>query len=112
IAQHHALVDARYADHLLRRRNRYGRQFLPWRSKWLPHADAMEPGSQRRFFQGKPATASSPDHHRPGISLRSDQRRESAEKFVLIALVDAPRHRDAQKLQSFFPRLARISLSG
>ena len=62
------------------------------------------PGSQRRLFQSESAAALSADHHRSGISLRSDQRRKSAEEFVVAALVDAARHRDAEKLQRAFSR--------
>ena len=70
----------------------------------VPHPDAVEPGPQRRIFQSQSAAALSAGHDRPGISLRSDQRRESAEESLLPAVVDAPRHCDAEKLQGVFAR--------
>src|SRR5262249_40565460 len=45
------------------------------------------------------------------IPLRGDQRRKSAEEFVVAALVDAPRYCHAKKFQSLLARLARISFS-
>ena len=48
----------------------------------------------------------------PGVQLRSDQRREPAEESVFAALVDAPRHRDAQELQGVLARHARVPLPG
>ncbi len=51
-AQRPADVAARHAGHLLRRRNRHGRQRLPRRPRWRAHADAVvartaTPGSRR-----------------------------------------------------------------
>src|SRR5437899_11484899 len=69
----------------------------------------MESRSQRWFFPGQSATAPFARHHRPGVPLRSDQRRESAEEFVVAPLVDAPRDRDTKEFQSLFPRHSRIS---
>ena len=70
----------------------------------------MEPRSQRRFFQSKSATAAPAGHHRSGIPLRVDQRRDAAEEFVVASLVDASRDRDAKKFQGVLARLARIPL--
>ena len=49
----------------------------------VPHADAMERGSQRRIFAGESAAALPADHHRSGVQLRGDQRREPAEEPLL-----------------------------
>ena len=111
-AQYPPLLHARHAGPLLRRRDRDGRQLLSRRSQRLPHPDAMEQRSQRRFFEGESAAALSPDHDRSGISLRSDQRREPAEESLLASLVDAARHRDAEKLSRLLARLDRVSPSG
>ena len=78
----------------------------------VPHADAMERRSQRRFLPRESAAALPPDHHRSGVPLRGDQRREPAKEPLVLALVDAPRHRDAEKLQGVLARLARVPLSG
>ena len=43
-------VDAGNAGHLLRRRNRHGRQYPSGRPQWRAHADAMVAGPQRRIF--------------------------------------------------------------
>ncbi len=80
-AEHSPLFDAWNAGPLLRRRDRDGRQRLPRRSQRRPHPDAMEPGSQRRFLARESAAALSPDHHRPRVQLRGDQRRERSRRI-------------------------------
>ena len=96
--QHPAVLAARHAHHLLRRRDRHGRQHLPRRPQRRPHADAMERGPQRRVLARQPAAALFPDHHRPGVPLRVDQRRKPGAQPFLAAQLDAPRHRDAAAL--------------
>ena len=64
------------------------------------------PRSQRRFFEGESAAALPADHDRSRIPLRSDQRRKSAEESVVAAVVDAARHRHAEKFQGVLARLA------
>ncbi len=49
-AQRPALLAARHAGHLLRRRDRHGRQHLPGRPQRRAHADAVERRSQRRLL--------------------------------------------------------------
>src|SRR2546430_14292179 len=49
-------VHARHSDHLLRRRNRNGRQRLPRRSKWCTHSDAMEWWLERWLLGGRSGT--------------------------------------------------------
>ena len=46
-----ASLHAGNADHLLRRRDRHGRQHSSGRSQRRPHADAMVAGSQWRLFR-------------------------------------------------------------
>ena len=47
-----AVVAARHAGDLLRRRNRHGRQYLSRRPQRRPHADAMEFRQATRVFRG------------------------------------------------------------
>ncbi len=52
-----AAVAAGHAGHLLRRRDRHGRQHLPRRPRRRAHADAVEPGQERRLLVRQPAEA-------------------------------------------------------
>ena len=70
-----AAVDARLADHLLRRRDRHGRQHLPRRPQRRAHADAVEPGPQRRLLARRSAAPVPAADHGPGLRLRGGQRR-------------------------------------
>ena len=51
------LLAARHAGHLLRRRDRHGRQHLPRRPQRRAHADAVERRPQRRLLARQPAAA-------------------------------------------------------
>ena len=76
------------AGHLLRRRDRHGRQYLSRRSQRRAHAHAVERRPQRRLFAGQPAAALSAGDHRSGISLRDRQRRSAAAESQLAPVVD------------------------
>ena len=52
-----ALLAAGHARHLLRRRDRHGRQHLPRRPQRRAHADAVERRPQRRLLAREPAAA-------------------------------------------------------
>ena len=52
-----ALLAAGHAGHLLRRRDRHGRQHLPRRPQRRAHADAVERRPQRRLLARQPAAA-------------------------------------------------------
>ena len=54
-AQRPALLPARHAGALLRRRDRHGRQHLPGRPQRRAHADAVEFGQERRVLPRQPA---------------------------------------------------------
>ena len=82
-----AVLAARHAGHLLRRRNRHGRQHFSGRPQWRAHSHAMERRSQRRLLSRQSAAAVSAGEHRPRIPLRSGQRRNPAEQFALAAVV-------------------------
>ena len=90
------LLDAGHADHLLRRRDRHGRQRLPRRPQRRPHADAVEQRPQRRLLARRPGAAVRPGHHGPGLRLRSDQRRGAGALAVLAAALDEADDRAAQ----------------
>ncbi len=77
-----------HAGDLLRRRNRHGRQHLSGRPQRRAHAHAVERRPQRRLLARQPAAALPAGQHRPGISLRSDQRRNAAEQSAFAAVVD------------------------
>ena len=75
-----AVLVSRHADHLLRRRDRDGRQHLPRRPQRRPHADAVERRPQRRLLARQPAEPLPAGHHRSAVPLRAGQRRVAAEQ--------------------------------
>ena len=107
-----ALLAAGHADRVLRRRDRDGRQHLSRRPQRRPHADAVEPGPQRRLLRGQPAAALLAGHHRPGVPLRGAQRRSPAEQPALAALVDEAPDRPAEAVPRVRPRDAPVPLAG
>ena len=68
-AEQPAAVDAGHADHLLRRRDRHGRQHLPRRPQRRAHADAVEPAT---------ATPASRAPTRSGCTCRRSWTRSTA----------------------------------
>ena len=103
-----AVLDAGHADHLLRRRDRHGRQRLPRRSQRRPHADAVEQRSQRRLLARRSGAALLPGHHGSGLRLRGDQRRGAGALAVLAAALDEADDRAAQAAPGVRPRLDRV----
>ena len=91
-----AVLAAGHAGHLLRRRDRHGRQHLPRRPQRRAHADAVERRPQRRLLARQPAAALPAGHHRPRVPLRGGQRRGAAEQPALAAVVDEAADRAAQ----------------
>ena len=89
-------VAAGTPGHLLRRRDRHGRQRLPRRPQRRAHADAVERRSQRRLLDGQPQRLFLPVDHRSRVPLRGDQRRGPAEQPALAAVVDEAADRAAQ----------------
>jgi maltose alpha-D-glucosyltransferase/alpha-amylase len=81
------LLVARDARHLLRRRDRDGRQHLSRRPQWRAHAHAVERRPQRRLLRVEPAAAVIAGDHRPGVSLRDGQRRDAAPEPALAAVL-------------------------
>ena len=77
-----ALLAAGHAGHLLRRRDRHGRQHLPRRSQRRPHADAVDRRSQRRLLARRPGAALSRRRSwiRSTATRRSTSRRRSARR--------------------------------
>ena len=64
-----AAVVSGHADHLLRRRDRHGRQHLSRRPQRRAHADAMDAGPQWRLLARRSGAALRADHHGPGLWL-------------------------------------------
>ena len=64
-----AAVVPGHADHLLRRRDRHGRQHLSRRPQRRPHADAVDAGPQWRLLARRSGAALRADHHGPGLWL-------------------------------------------
>ena len=90
-----------HADHLLRRRDRHGRQHLPRRPQRRAHADAMERRPQCRLLARQSAAALPAGDHRSAVSLRAGERRGAAVESVFAAVVDEAPHRHAQALPAF-----------
>ena len=103
-----AVLAARHAGHLLRRRDRHGRQHLPRRPQRRAHADAVERRPQRRLLARQPAAALPAGHHRPRVPLRDGQRRGAAAQPELAAVVDEAADRAAQAAPGVRPRDARV----
>ena len=97
-AQRAALLPARHAGALLRRRNRHGREHLPWRPQRRAHADAVEFGQERRLLARQSAGALPAHHLRSGVPLRSGQRGGATGQSAFAALVDAPTAGVAQEM--------------
>ena len=77
-AQRAAVLAARHAGHLLRRRDRDGRQRLPRRPQRRAHADAVARRPQRRVLHGQPAAAvPAADHRRRATTTRASTSRPS-----------------------------------
>ena len=74
--------------HLLRRRDRDGRQHLPRRPQRRAHADAVDGRPQRRLLAGRPRRAVRAADHGPGLRLPGDQRRGAGAIALLAAPLD------------------------
>ena len=103
-----AVLAAGHAGHLLRRRDRHGRQRLPGRPQRRAHAHAVERRPQRRVLPRQSAAAVPAGDHRPGVPLRGGQRRGAAEQPALAAVVDEAPDRAAQALPGLRPRHAGV----
>ena len=68
-------VDAGHADHLLRRRDRHGRQHLSRRPQRRAHADAVDARPQWRLLALRSGAAVPAADHGPGLRLPGRQRR-------------------------------------
>ena len=107
-----AALAAGHARHLLRRRNRDGRQRLPRRSQRRADADAVDGGSQRRLLaRGSGAAVRAADHG-SGLRLPVGQRRSAGTIALLAAQLVAPHHRVAAAASDIRPRRARAPPPG
>ncbi len=105
-------VAAGNAGHLLRRRDRDGRQHLPRRPRRRAHPDAVERRPQRRLLAGQPAAPLPAADHRPRVPLRDRQRRDPGEQLGVAAVVDAPHAGPAQALRGLRARRAGVPPPG
>ena len=109
--EQHAAVDAGLADHLLRRRDRHGRQRLRRRPQRRAHADAMEPGPQCRLLARRPAAPVPAADHGCGVRLRVDQRRGAVARSELAAELDQAHAGGAQDQPGLRPRRRAVPAS-
>ena len=74
-----AVLAARHAGHLLRRRDRHGRQRLPRRPQRRAHADAVERRPQRRLLAAPTRSSSilpvitDPEYHYEAVNVEAQQ---------------------------------------
>ena len=99
-------VVSRHPDHLLRRRDRDGRQHLSGRPQRRAHPDAMDAGPQRRLLALRPGAAVPAHHHGPGLRLRSRERGGAVAQHRLAAELDQAADLGAQVEPGLRPRLA------
>ena len=92
---------ARHADHLLRRRDRHGRQHLPRRPQRRAHADAVDRRPQRRLLARRCRSASTRRSSRPGLRLPGGQRRGPGAHARLAAQLDAAPDRLRKRYPAF-----------
>ena len=84
-----AVLAARQPGHLLRRRDRHGRQHLPRRPRRRAHADAVDARPQRRVLAGRlaaavPAAVIDPVYGYEAVNVEAQHRTPT-----LVAVVDA-----------------------
>ena len=94
------------ADHLLRRRDRNGRQHLSRRPQRRAHAHAMDARPQRRIFALRSRAALSADDHGPGLWLRGGQCGSPVAQPCLAVELDQAADCGTQIAQGFRPRIA------
>ena len=104
-----AVLAAGHAGHLLRRRDRHGRQHLPRRPQRRAHAHAVERRPQRRLLAGQPAAAlpAGRSSTRSTTTRPSTSRRSRTTRSSLLWWMR--RHdRPAQALRRVRPRQPRV----
>ena len=100
----------RHAGHLLRRRDRHGRQHLPGRPQRRAHADAVERRPEWRLLPRRYRAPLRPADHGSGVRLSGDQRRGAGALPVFDAALGETAHCDAQAAPVSRPRIARDHL--
>ncbi len=107
-AERAADVDAGDADHLLRRRDRDGRQHLSRRPQWRPYADAVDRRSQRRLLESRSGAVVRTADHGPGLRIPGVERRGAGTRAVLAPELDEAADRPAQAVPRLRPRVDRV----
>ena len=90
------LQPARLARHVLRRRDRHGRQHLARRPGRRAHAHAVDAGPERRLLEHRPAAAVPAAGHGPDLRLPVAERRGPAAHPAVAAALDPPDDRDQE----------------
>ena len=107
-AERAALHAARHAGHLLRRRDRDGRQHLSRRPQRRSHPHAVERRQERRLLAGGSGAAVRAADHGSGLRVPVDQCRGAGALSVLAAELDeAPDWRFASSIRCW-PRRPRV----
>ena len=107
-----AVLVSRHADHLLRRRDRHGRQHLSRRPQRRAHADAVDLGPQRRLFALRSGAALPAGDHGSGLRPPVRQRRGPAAQPLLVPELDEAADRRAAIQQRVQPRHLELHPSG
>ncbi len=81
-------------NHLLRRRNRHGRQRISWRSQRRSNADAVERRLERRIFVVGSGTAVFATNLESGLRISVGERRSAAAYGAFAAFMDQVGHPD------------------
>ena len=93
--------------HVLRRRDRHGRQHLARRPGRRAHPDAVDAGPQRRVLEQRPAAALPAAGHGPDLRLPVAQRRGPAAPPAVAAALDQADDRDQEAAPGLRPRRVR-----
>ena len=106
-----AAVDARHAGHLLRRRDRHGRQHPSRRPRRRAHADAVVARPQRRLLARRPGQPGAAADHGPAVRLRGGERRGAGGRPAFAAELDAPDAGGARPVHRARPRQPAVPVS-
>ncbi|CAA9331956.1 MAG: GH13_16 / GH13_36 / GH13_4 / GH13_23 / GH13_ 17 / GH13 / GH13_31 / GH13_40 / GH13_30 / GH13_29 / G H13_35 / GH13_20 / GH13_2 / GH13_34 / GH13_18 / GH13 _21 / GH13_10 / GH13_1 / GH13_19, partial [uncultured Gemmatimonadaceae bacterium] len=105
-------VDAGHADHLLRRRDRHGRQRLPRRPQRRAHADAVERVVELGLLRRRQRGALQPPHRRPALRLPGRERDVAGAHADVAAALDAAPGGGAAAAQGVRARDAGVPAPG
>src|SRR5580658_2494463 len=108
----HVDVAAWHTYHLLRGRNRNGRQRQPWRSRRCKNSDAMERRLERGLFHCRSGELVRAADSQSNLWISSYQCSVTATNAPFPFLLDAANDRGSPIGESVRPWIHRVSLSG